>query len=914
MLPVLELNRNRNNSNKARARVRHRLFFAVSLVALYTITSVAGATPAAAQDRDAVRAFDIPAQSLTSAVGAFGRQSGLQVSVSAGVAGTVRTQAVSGSSTPDAALARMLAGSGLQWRRVGDKAVVITSPTASSSAAPAAAGETVLDEISVTASGRTAPADAPYATAAPTSYISAETIDRFRGSNPGDIFRGTPGVVSGDARHGGSAVDVNIRGMQGMGRVAVSVDGAENATAAYQGYQGISNKTYIDPDFIAGADITKGSDAASNGIAGSVAMRTLEASDVIDPGKSYGVIIKGGVGTNSGDARAGDKAGYAITNTPASSGTATPSSTGMDRPALLLPTNGSGSIVAAARQEGIELLVGYALRERGNYYAGTKGRSAEVVHNGPMPYCYSSGTCVPSLAYTDYVTNGGLANIRAGEQVLNTQLRTESLLGKATARFGDGHSLQVGYNGFRSEAGDLLGSAFTSQNAQMAQQAQTTGISLDTGTLRYRWKPSDDGLIDMKADAFVSRLETRSPNTTATWGVTPAQFGLPADYRIGENSVMYGASVENTSRLSTGLGPLALTYGLSLRDEEVEPSAYTTVLSWLQRRDGNRQELAEYAKATWKPLAWLAIDAGLRHQQDWTQDNSVPTSPVPDWVYGSSQHRSAFSPSAGVTIEPLDGVQVRVAYSDAARLPSLIESVSAFGSQYTNLDLKPERSRNWEVGTTLLRDGLFADGDRARLKFGFFDWDVSDYIAREYASIYNDTYGVSVQTMKIYNIDRAHFSGLEMSGRYEWAGFTAELAANYYLDVTFCKTSDTCSNRSLYADYATNQVPPEYTASLTVSQKLFEDRLTIGGRIEHVGKRAIEHGEVTAVGASQFISQIKWDAYTLLDVFAEYKFNDNVSSSIRVENLTDQYYVDPLSLIQTPGPGRTVYASMKVKF
>lgn len=90
--------------------------------------------------------------------------------------------------------------------------------------------------------------------------------------------------------------------------------------------------------------------------------------------------------------------------------------------------------------------------------------------------------------------------------------------------------------------------------------------------------------------------------------------------------------------------------------------------------------------------------------------------------------------------------------------------------------------------------------------------------------------------------------------------------------------------------------------------------MTVGGRVSHIGPRAIGHGDVTGQGAAQFISQINWEPYTLVDVFAEYDFNENLTATFRIENLTDQFYVDPLSLVQQPGPGRTFYASLTAKF
>ncbi|MGN7733028.1 hypothetical protein [Ensifer sp. 22564] len=90
-----------------------------------------------------------------------------------------------------------------------------------------------------------------------------------------------------------------------------------------------------------------------------------------------------------------------------------------------------------------------------------------------------------------------------------------------------------------------------------------------------------------------------------------------------------------------------------------------------------------------------------------------------------------------------------------------------------------------------------------------------------------------------------------------------------------------------------------------MSQTFRDDALTVGGRISRTGSRTIGHGDVTAQGASQFISLIDWRPYTLVDAFAECRIN---------ENLTDAYYVDPLSLVQQPGPGRTFYASLMAEF
>lgn len=866
---------------------------------------------ARAQGAGRQAAFDIPPGALSGALVAFGRQSGLQVTYLPQIASGKRSPGVRGPASPAAALARLLEGTGLSYSFTDAHTVQILGPGAAGGGAGglAADGSILLDVVNVTGASAVPPAEAPFETPAPVAYISRETIERFRGSSPADMFIGTPGVLSAESRNGAGSIDVNIRGMQGLGRVNVKVDDAENQVTVYQGYQGISNRTFVDPDLIAGIDITKGADAASSGIAGTVSMRTLDASDIVEAGKTYGVRVKGTMGGNTASPEAGAKAGYGIQNVINDYPVVTSSNDGMDRPAFLEPTQGAGSVVGAVQTEHVDVLAAYAYRKQGNYFAGTHGPSARPVSTGPRPFCYPSGSC--PFDYLDYVENSGLANYRAGEEVLNTELETESWLAKATLRFGDGQSLKLGYSGYRSEAGDQMASLFSSDTSRATQQAQTTGISLDTGTLQYRWQPSDNPLVNLKANLWMTELGQRNPIRVKNYFVSPSDFGLPDDFRVGSDTTMWGGDVSNVSSLDTAHGPVSLTYGMSYKNEDTRPSAYTEELEGTFLRDGERQEAAAYAKASWQPADWLTVNGGLRYQYYWSTDRS-PVQDVPaDDSHGQSLEDGGFSPSLGVTIEPFDGAQFYVNYSNSLRSPSIMETLTGFSTMF-NPDLKPERSSNWEIGTNFVRDDVLRAGDRGMLKFGYFDWTVSDYIAREWTTLQIN--GYTVNTLRVYNIDKAHFSGLEFSGRYEAGGFAADLAANYYLDVEFCPTADTCGNRSLYGDYATNQVPPEYSVSLTLSQKLLDDALTLGGRISYTGPRAAGHGEATAQGLSQFIALVDWDPYMLVDVFAQYRISENLTADFRVMNLTDQFYVDPLSLVLQPGPGRTFYASLTATF
>ena len=110
-------------------------------------------TPAQAQQAgqngiDGQYEFDIPAQSLTSALAQFGVQSGLQVTVDGALVRDLEGRAVTGTMRADTALEVLLGGTGLNYDVTGDGTVVIEALQTG-----AAADGEVLDPVRVEATG-----------------------------------------------------------------------------------------------------------------------------------------------------------------------------------------------------------------------------------------------------------------------------------------------------------------------------------------------------------------------------------------------------------------------------------------------------------------------------------------------------------------------------------------------------------------------------------------------------------------------------------------------------------------------------------------------------------------------------------------------------------------------------------------
>lgn len=101
-------------------------------------------------------------------------------------------------------------------------------------------------------------------------------------------------------------VSVNIRGMNGLGRVNTMVDGVTQtffgmAPANYHGGANTAAGVPLDPNFLAEVDVTRGNSAGSQGVnalAGSANMRTLGVDDVLMAGRQTGVLSRFKVGDN----------------------------------------------------------------------------------------------------------------------------------------------------------------------------------------------------------------------------------------------------------------------------------------------------------------------------------------------------------------------------------------------------------------------------------------------------------------------------------------------------------------------------------------------------------------------------------------------------------------------------------------
>jgi hemoglobin/transferrin/lactoferrin receptor protein len=141
--------------------------------------------------------------------------------------------------------------------------------------------------------------DAPYATPVPVSTATRSDIETFGQLNTGDVLRSMPGTFTRESPNN-SGIAVNIRGLEGSGRVNMMVDGVrQNFRFTTHEAQGL---LYIDTALLAGIDIERGAVATTGGagaLVGSANFRTLGIDDMIRPGNSSGFISSTAWGSNN---------------------------------------------------------------------------------------------------------------------------------------------------------------------------------------------------------------------------------------------------------------------------------------------------------------------------------------------------------------------------------------------------------------------------------------------------------------------------------------------------------------------------------------------------------------------------------------------------------------------------------------
>ncbi len=527
--------------------------------------------------------------------------------------------------------------------------------------------------------------DAVYDKDISTIYIGKKEIERYKGTSPADLIKGAVGVYSGDARNSG-ALDINIRGVQGQGRIPVTIDGTEQAITVGRGYNGANNRNYVDPNLISNIEIEKGPSLnrrVKGSIGGAVSIKTLTIDDVVPKEETFGINTKLETSSNSVKERTpslslgqdyrdipnfihnGIETDPALQITPHSSN---------DNKLFGFKDN-AFRIAMGTRQEYFDLMLAYAYRHQGNYFAGKGGahRYNEAITKSDRELMKGARTSLdPYLPFAAQI-------YRPGNEVPNTSSEMRSLLIKNNWHITDNQTLLLGFRNTRMEFGDIMPSrlGWINPEENKVPQWPLANVHQQAANLSYKWQPTENPYVDFDLNLWTTRTTSntntaggypRTPtNRDFSWEKNPQNRNNYIDGTLINSAVTnsqnnrWGVDLSNTFTLHPTLDlTLIGNFQRERLDSNDDYNATDMYFFQSPSRKGQRQEINLAFNFDWRPTSWLELKAGAKRVSYWSQDDLLTERrAIRDSRYQKNREMIGHTMSYFRTITPKEAEMVR---------------------------------------------------------------------------------------------------------------------------------------------------------------------------------------------------------------------------------------------------------------
>ena len=384
-----------------------------------------------------------------------------------------------------------------------------------------------------------------------------------------------------------------------------------------------------------------------------------------------------------------------------------------------------------------------------------------------------------------------------------------------------------------------------------------------TFTANYKYNPTENDLVDLAVNTYFN-----STKLSYVGGNSP---NLPSLGReIKTESV--GLSVSNTSRFTVNDLFIDWKYGLEYNHDNTGG-----VNVGVNPIDSTSDRSAVFTEVEWA-YDKLQVLTGLRYDY-YNLENDA------DNVKNSD---GRLNPKVTVAYNVTDWLQPYVTYAHSMRAPTLQETLlggiahAGGGRMKGNPNLVPEKQRGWEFGLNVAQDGILNAEDKLRIKANYFTMRVEDYITAAFTQ------------NQFVNVEgTSEVRGFEFEARYD-AGF-----AYGGIGYTHSKSDLPAQQAGL----GSGQYLPEDIVSLSAGARFLDRKLETGILYQHVSS-----GQ-----GVDYAGTYKSPSYDLVDIFATYKFNENVDLSFKVTNLFDEKYTPALSTYGS-GQGRTFVVATQFQF
>ncbi|MEM9029944.1 MAG: TonB-dependent hemoglobin/transferrin/lactoferrin family receptor [Pseudomonadota bacterium] len=449
-----------------------------------------------------------------------------------------------------------------------------------------------------------------------------------------------------------------------------------------------------------------------------------------------------------------------------------------------------------------------------------------------------------------------------GNTVTDSGQETDSFLGKARWFVADGHVITASAIKYQSEFIDR-------PTATTATRRDST-LDNEQFTLGYKFSREDVPLFDFSAKIYRNTTELDQERISDNSIFEPA--GSQRDF----NLVTDGFDIANTSRFQFSNIKLAFTVGVDgFRDEVTTNDVVGNGDEFTP--SGEREVFGSFAQARLSFANGIDLIGALRYDDYKLEGGDTELS------------GDRISPKVTIGVTPLQGVTFFATYAEGFRAPSVTETLIR-GTHpppvpfelLPNPNLRPEVAKNVEAGVNVAFDGVVTTGDKFRAKIVGFENKVEDFIDGVFNPFAPPNGEFQYENRNNVTIQGVEFEGV-YSSEYWFFSFAAE----------FIQGEDDETGETL------TTVGPN-KATTTLGLYAFEGKLLYGVRGNfYAGQKDVDVSLQTA-------------GYSTFDLFARYKFNDNATMNVNVDNVFDKDYRQYFNQSDSPGLNARVGLTLRL--
>lgn len=273
---------------------------------------------------------------------------------------------------------------------------------------------------------------------------------------------------------------------------------------------------------------------------------------------------------------------------------------------------------------------------------------------------------------------------------------------------------------------------------------------------------------------------------------------------------------------------------------------------------------------------------------------------LPSWGLDVHRRYHAYNPSINLSAKVTNWLEPFVEYSRNSRAANVQEMFNTSRNGLSvNPYLRPEQAKTWQAGVNLTQSNLLKENDMLGVKVVYFNTHIKDYIFKEafygcgnhLCNNVNDSTEALQAQLYVNSPDMVKSKGWEVELNYD--------ADKYFVNASYTRsvtTQPTSVGAIIMGGFGTESytVQPRDYATVEVGTRLLDKKLVLSSTFKYTGKAKRVHIEGTD-SDGKIITEDLPKIPVIVDLYANYHINKNITLKAGIQNLMNRNYMDALN-------------------